>query len=150
MRAHAPCQAGGRGVVSRAMRRIALLTCIALATAAQAADIGGWMQHKSRTDLPVDECSELIAQAARTEPNAEGAAQSYYASGMCYLYSDRHGRDTVAAGAWLARAAELEHPLARRALLSLRESAAPAHAAGYHCHELGLGRKICHGGAVLQ
>jgi TPR repeat protein len=132
------------------MRRLALFACISLATAAQAADIGGWMQHKSRTDLPVDECSELIAQASRTEPTAEGAAHSYYASGMCYLYSDRLGRDTVAASAWLTRAAELEHPLARRALLSLRESASAAHAAGYHCHELGLGRKICHGGAVQQ
>jgi TPR repeat protein len=132
------------------MRCPALLVCIGLASAAHAADIGGWMQHKSRTDLAVDECTELIAQASRTTPQAEGAAQSYYASGMCYLYSDRIGRDSVAAGAWLTRAAELEHPLARRALLSLRESAPPAHAAGYHCHDLGLGRKICHGGAVQQ
>jgi TPR repeat protein len=132
------------------MRRPALFVCIWLVAAAQAADIGGWMQHKGRNDLPVDECSELIAQASRTEPKAEGAAQSYYASGMCYLYSDRLGRDTVAASAWLTRAAELEHPLARRALLSLHESAPPAHPAGYHCHELGLGRKICHGGAVQQ
>ena len=132
------------------MRCLALLVCIGLASAAQAADIGGWMQHKSRTDLPVDECTELIAQASRTAPQADGAAHSYYASGMCYLYSDRIGRDAVAASAWLTRAAELEHPLARRALLFLRDSAPPAHAAGYHCHELGLGRKICHGGAVQQ
>jgi len=108
------------------------------------------MQHKSRTDLAADPCAEVIAQAARTEPQAEGAAQSYYASGLCYLYSDRIGRDTVAANAWLARAAELEHPLARRALLALRENAPSAHPAGYHCHDLGLGRKVCHGGAVPQ
>jgi hypothetical protein len=132
------------------MRRLALFVCIALVTTAQAADIGGWMQHKGRTDLPVDDCGELIAQASRTEPNAEGAAQHYYASGLCYLYSDRLGRDTVAASAWLTRAAELEHPLARRVLSSLRENASAAHASGYHCHELGLGRKICHGGAVPQ
>jgi TPR repeat protein len=133
------------------MRRNALaVVSIALAAAAQAADIGGWMQHKNRADLPVDECSELIAQAARTAPQAEGAAQSYYASGLCYLYSDRIGRDTVAASAWLTRAAELEHPLARRALLALRENPPPTHAAGYHCHDLGLGRQVCHGGAASR
>jgi len=132
------------------MRRSTLAVCFGLATVAQAADIGGWMQHKSRAGLPSDECTELIAQAARTGPQAAGAAQSYYASAMCYLYSDRVGRDTVAAGAWLTRAAELEHPLARRALLELRENTPSAHPAGYHCHDLGLGRKVCHGGPVLQ
>ncbi len=108
------------------------------------------MQHKSRTDLAVDDCSELIAQAARTEPKTDGAAQSYYAGGLCYLYSDKIGRDPVAASAWLTRAAELEHPLARRALLALRENTPSAHPSGYHCHDLGLGRKICHGSAVSQ
>jgi TPR repeat protein len=127
-----------------------LLVVLALLPCAQAADIGGWMQHKSRTDLPVDECTELIAQASRTPSNAEDAAQRYYASGLCYLHSDKIGRDTVAASAWLTRAAELEHPLARRALLSLSDSAPSTHAAGYHCHDLGLGRKICHGGPVRQ
>lgn len=132
------------------MRSIALIVCVGVASLARAADIGGWMQHKARTELAGDECSELIAQAARTEPKAEGAAQSYYASGMCYLYSDKIGRDTVAASAWLTRAAELEHPLARHALLAVRENTAAAHAAGYHCHDLGLGRKLCHGGPVRQ
>ena len=132
------------------MRCPAFLVCIGLASAAQAADIGGWMQHKSRTDLAVDECTELIAQASRTAPQAEGAAHSYYASGMCYLYSDKIGRDSVAAGAWLTRAAELEHPLARRALLVLRDNSAAPHPAGYHCHDLGLGRKVCHGSTVSQ
>jgi TPR repeat protein len=87
-----------------------------------AADIGGWMQA------------------------------AYYASGMCYLVSDKVARDSVAAGAWLTRAVELEHPLARRALNALRESnaAPPLHPNGYHCHELGQGRRLCHGGPVLQ
>ncbi len=108
------------------------------------------MQQKSRSDLPVDDCTALIAQASRTTPQAEGAAHSYYASGLCYLYSDKLGRDRVAAGAWLTRAAELDHPLARRALLALRDNSAEPHPTGYHCHDLGLGRKVCHGGAVLQ
>jgi TPR repeat protein len=121
---------------------------------AHGADIGGWMEHKSRLDAQQrDDCAEIIATASRTPRDAEGAAASYYASGMCYLVSDKLGRDGVAAQAWLARAAELEHPLARRTLLSLREGSAAAavqHAPGYHCHELGLGRRLCHGGAVPQ
>ena len=124
-----------------------LLLCLALAATAQAADIGGWMEQKSRTELlSKDECPELIAQAARTPREADNAAAHYYASGLCYLYSDKLARDPVAAAAWLTRAAELDHPLARRALLALRES--PSTDADHktpHCHDLGLGRKLCHG-----
>jgi TPR repeat protein len=115
---------------------------------AQAADIGGWMQHQGRTEVPADRCGELIAQAARTPREADGAAQSYYASGLCYLYSGKVARDPVAASAWLARAAELEHPLARRELLALRDGPSSNHPAEHHCHDLGLGRKLCHGGPV--
>jgi TPR repeat protein len=125
-----------------------LLLCLAFAAAAHAADIGGWMEQKSRTELlNKDECPELIAQAARTPREAENAAQHYYASGLCYLYSDKIARDPVAAGAWLARAAELDHPLARRMLLALGESPSTAtDPKTPHCHDLGLGRKLCHGG----
>jgi TPR repeat protein len=121
--------------------------------AAHAADIGGWMQHQSRIETQQrDDCPEIIAIAARTPREQDTAAAAYYASGMCYLVSDKVARDATAAGAWLTRAAELEHPLARRALIALRDSsAAPAlHPAGYHCHELGMGRRLCHGGPVLQ
>ncbi len=128
------------------LRRALLLVCLGFASAVQGADIGGWMQHKDRAALATDQCAELIAQAARTPRSADGAADSYYASGLCYLYSDKIARDPVAAGAWLTRAAELDHPLARRALLALRDDTAGDHAAGSHCHDLGLGRKLCHGG----
>ncbi len=134
----------------RCARPLLLVIVIAVLPCAQAADIGGWMQHKERAALPADQCAELIAQAARTARDADGAAHHYYASGLCYLYSDKIARDPVAANAWLARAAELDHPLARHALLSLRENQPSAHPAGHHCHELGLGRKLCHGGAVPQ
>jgi TPR repeat protein len=131
-----------------------LSLCLWLATAAaSAADIGGWMQHKSQIETQQrDDCIEIIAIAARTPREHDTAAAAYYASGMCYLVSDKVARDTTAAGAWLTRAAELEHPLARRALIALRESnAAPTlHRTGYHCHELGMGRRLCHGGPVLQ
>lgn len=133
------------------MFRCALvLVCLGLASAAQGADIGGWMQHKERAAVPADPCAELIAQAARTPRQADGAADSYYASGLCYLYSDKVARDPVAASAWLTRAADLDHPLARRALLSLRDNTPDDRAPGSHCHDLGLGRKLCHGGASSQ
>ncbi len=133
---------------------------IAAASASHAADIGGWMEQKSRSDLLIDECPEIVALAAqssqaliglppqRVRLEAEGAAQLYYASGMCYLLSNKLGRDSVAAGAWLTRAAELDHPLARRALLALREPNVPLHPPGPHCHDLGQGRQLCHGGAA--
>jgi TPR repeat protein len=130
--------------------RAVVLVCLDFASAAQGADIGGWMQHKDRAVLPADPCAELIARAARTPRNADGAADSYYASGLCYLYSDKVERDPVAAEAWLSRAAELDHPQARRTLLALREHTPGDHAAGSHCHDLGLGRKLCHGGPSPQ
>jgi TPR repeat protein len=118
--------------------------------AANGADIGGWMQHQARIDTAArDDCIQRIADAGRIARDAGGAAQHYYQAGVCYLHSDSVARDAVAANAWLTRAAELDHPLARRALLALRDDADPrAHPAGYHCHELGLGRRLCHGGAV--
>lgn len=118
------------------------------------------MAQKGRADLLIDECPEIVALAsqtaqallgvppARVRREAEGAAGLYYASGMCYLVSDKVGRDSIAASAWLTRAAELEHPLARRALLSLRDTGMPLHPAGPHCHDLGLGRQLCHGGTT--
>jgi hypothetical protein len=142
--------------------RLLSCTLVVVACHAHGADIGGWMEHKSRADLLIDECPEIVALAsqtaqallgvppARVRREAEGAAALYYASGMCYLVSDKVGRDSVAASAWLTRAAELEHPLARRALLSLRDAGTLPHAAGYHCHELGLGRRLCHGGTATQ
>jgi len=122
------------------------LALFALASSANAADIGGWMEQQSRTALPKDECPEILQLAALAPRESEHAAAHYYAAGLCYLASDKVPRDKVAAAAWLGKAVELEHPLARRALLTLRdETAPPLHPAGWHCHELGLGRRLCHG-----
>jgi TPR repeat protein len=132
------------------MRWRVILFSIGFAGAAHSADIGGWMQHKERAGTVTDDCAALIAEAARTPRQADGAAHRYYASGLCYLYSDRIARDPVAAGAWLTRAAELDHPLARRALLALRDNTPDDHARGGHCHDLGLGRQLCHGGPSSQ
>jgi TPR repeat protein len=132
------------------MRWPVFVVAIGLASAAHGADIGGWMQQKERAAVSTDECAALIAQAGRTAREADGAAHLYYASGLCYLYSDKVARDPVAASAWLSRAAELDHPLARRALLAVRDSAAAPHPPGAHCHDLCLGRKLCHGSASAQ
>ena len=134
-----------------AVTRILLLTTAS--AAAHGADIGGWMEHNSRAEAARDDCVELIALATEAPRQADHAATLYYASGLCYLHSGKITRDPVAAAAWLTRAAELDHPLARRALIGLREPAAAsvqAHPRGLHCHDLGLGRRLCHGGPVLQ
>jgi TPR repeat protein len=129
-----------------------VLLLLALAGMAHAADIGGWMEQQQRAVLPRDDCPEILRLAALAPREAEHAAAHYYAAGLCYLASEKIARDKVAAAAWLAKAAELDHPLARRALIALRdETTAPiVHPAGWHCHELGLGRRLCHGGAAPQ
>lgn len=131
------------------MRARVILPVLSLAATAHAADIGGWFEQQSRAELPRDECPEIIVLAARTPPEAEGAAKLYYASGLCYLYSDKLQRDAVAAAAWLMRAGELDPPLARRALVALPDPSSKVlfEPAAFHCHDLGEGRKLCHGGA---
>lgn len=132
------------------MRAPIVLPVFCIAAFAHAADIGGWFEQQSRAELPRDECPEIIILAARTPPEADGAARLYYAGGLCYLYSDKLQRDPVAASAWLARAGDLDHPLARRTLAGLRDPS-PTRAsepATFHCHDLGEGRKLCHGGGA--
>jgi TPR repeat protein len=118
----------------------------ALCASALAADIGGWFEQQSRPQPPAtdDDCPALLVDAGKTDASTPDAAQLFYATGLCYLHSNKVARDAVAAAAWLTKAAELDHPLARRALLSLRERGS-THAPGYHCHELGMGRRLCHG-----
>lgn len=117
-----------------------------LCASAFAADIGGWFEQQSRPQVQSadDDCPALLVDAGKTEAATPEAAQLFYATGLCYLHSSKVARDAVAAQAWLTKAAELDHPLARRALLSLRERGS-THTPGYHCHELGMGRRLCHG-----
>jgi TPR repeat protein len=126
--------------------RLPVLVLAAALAPAQAADIGGWMGQRAHNEAPRDACAEVVAQAARTPSEDEGAAQLYYASGMCYLTSEKVVRDGLAATAWLSRATELGHPLARRALLFMREAEGSQHPASYHCHDLSPGNRLCHGG----
>jgi TPR repeat protein len=135
------------------MKRLVALVLLSCAGTASAADIGGYMEQQQRAALPRDDCPEILRLAALAAREGEHAAAHYYAAGLCYLASDKIARDRVAAAAWLTKAAELDHPLARRALLALRDETAAqplVHPAGWHCHELGLGRRLCHGGVVPQ
>jgi hypothetical protein len=129
-----------------------VVPALALAASAHAANIGGRFEQQSRAELASDECPEFIALASRTSADTDGAASLYYASALCDLYSDKLQRDPVAAAAWPACAGELDHPLARRTLLALREpafssTAGAPHPTTLHCHDLGEGRKLCHAGA---
>jgi TPR repeat protein len=102
------------------MRTLAPLFFLVTAVSAHSADIGGWIEQQQRQQLTRDDCAELPARAARIAPDAPNAAQTWYATGLCYLDGERLKRDPVAAAAWFTKAADLGHPLARRALLALR------------------------------
>jgi TPR repeat protein len=106
------------------MHRNLLLAVLLLpCTLAHAADIGGWMaqnNNKAGADnLLIDDCADLPTLAARTPRHAPNAAQLYYATGICYLESDKLGRNPAAAAGWLRAAADLGHLQARQVLLSL-------------------------------
>lgn len=101
------------------LRATLIALFVSAAQPALAADIGGWIEQQQRAELTRDDCSELPARAARTKADAPEAAQVWYATGLCYLDGERLKRDPVAAAAWFTKAAELGHPLARRALLAL-------------------------------
>ncbi|HET9977653.1 MAG TPA: hypothetical protein VFQ20_09470 [Burkholderiaceae bacterium] len=102
------------------MRALLLFVTLACGLPTPAADIGGWIEQQQRQRLTRDDCAELPARAARIAPDAPEAAEVWYATGLCYLDGERLKRDPVAAAAWFGKAADLGHPLARRALLALR------------------------------
>jgi len=111
-----------------------------------AADVGGWFVEQQKaaardaTTPAAASCPQVVARAA-AEPTAVGA----YHAALCYLQAD--SPDLIAAKAWLARSAEMNFLPAQRLLRSLSAAEAGAHSAARHCHDLGEGRQICHGGA---
>lgn len=125
-----------------------VFVCAALmSTAALAADVGGWFAEQQKAQAPsasatdAASCPQVIARAAR-DTTAVGA----YHAAHCYLQAD--APDLVAAKAWLTRSAEMNFLPAHRLLRSLQLAEAGAHSAARHCHDLGEGRQICHGGAA--
>ena len=134
----------GRG----GMIRLALAWAAVGSSATFAADVGGWFaeQQKVATQAAMapaaSSCPQVVARAA-ADPTAVGA----YHAAFCYLQAD--SPDLVAAKAWLARSAEMDFLPAQRLLRSLLAAEAGAHSAARHCHDLGEGRQICHGGAPV-
>jgi TPR repeat protein len=113
---------------------------------AAAADIGGWMEAQRSKDAgDAESCTAQIETAKTHTPGMPQAAQSYFQAGLCYLAGQQVAQDSVAAKAWLARAAELQHLPAHRLLASMQAAEAGVHPARYHCHDIGYDRKICHG-----
>ena len=119
----------------------------ALCLPCHAADVGGWYADQQKASAMAaaagndDACPQLIARAA-TEPSALGA----YRAALCYLQAET--ADVVAAKAWLARSADTGFMPAHRLLRSLLATEAGAHSATPHCHFLGEGQQICHGGVA--
>jgi hypothetical protein len=122
------------------------LACAALASGqAFAADVGGWFADQQKAAAqesasPIAaSCPQVVARAA-TDPTALGA----YHAAHCYLQAN--APDLVAARAWLTRSAEMNFPPAHRLLRALQAAEDGSHSSVRHCHDLGEGRQICHGG----
>ncbi|MCW5661537.1 MAG: hypothetical protein KIT60_27880 [Burkholderiaceae bacterium] len=127
-------------------RCTALLSlCVLFAQTASGADVGGWYaeQQKAaarRAEQGAATCPQAVALAA-----ADPTALKSYQAAHCYLQGE--APDLVAARAWLMRSAEMNFLPAQRLLRALAAAEAAAHASQRHCHDLGEGRMLCHGGA---
>jgi hypothetical protein len=110
-----------------------------------AADVGGWYADQQKAAAVAaakvgdEACPEVIARAA-----ADTSALVAYRAALCYLQADTP--DVVAAKAWLTRSADAGFMPAHRMLRTLLIAEAGAHSAAPHCHALGEGQQICHGG----
>lgn len=126
-----------------------LVGLLLLAPDLHAADVGGFYadQQKAREmaaqNAAADTCPQLIARAAHDD-----TALAAYRAALCYLQAETP--DVVAAKAWLARATELGFMPAQRLLRSLLIAEAGVHGPAAHCHALGEGQQLCHGGAARQ
>jgi hypothetical protein len=126
--------------------RWAMACALSVSVSARAADVGGWFAEQQRPSAQAAapsgqaECAQAIRQAA-----ADSTAINAYRAALCYLQADTP--DPLAATAWLSRSAELKFLPADRLLRSLQAAQAGPHSTTAHCHNLGEGRQICHGGA---
>lgn len=117
----------------------------ALALPCHAADVGGWYADQQKAAAIAaakasdDACPQPIARAT-----TDTSALAAYRAALCYLQAQTP--DVVAAKAWFARSADAGFMPAHRVLRSLLIAEAGAHSAVPHCHELGEGQQICHGG----
>lgn len=122
------------------------LAC-ALALPCHAADVGGWYADQQKASAMAaasvggDTCPQAISRAA-----TDTSALAAYRAALCYLQGE--AADVVAAKAWLTRSADAGFMPAHRVLRSLLIAEAGTHSATPHCHALGEGQQICHGGAA--
>jgi hypothetical protein len=122
------------------------LGCV-MSLSCHAADVGGWYADQQKASEMAaakagdDACPQVISRAA-----TDASALAAYRAALCYLQTET--ADVVAAKAWLARSAEAGFMPAHRVLRSLLIAEAGAHSATPHCHALGEGQQICHGGAA--
>jgi len=125
----------------------AALCALAVPLRASAADVGGYLadQQKARAmaaeKSSPDACPQLIARAA-----TDDTPLAAYRAALCYLQAETP--DVVAAKAWLARSSEAGFMPAHRLLRSLLIAEAGMHSPLAHCHVLGEGQQLCHGGAA--
>lgn len=113
----------------------------------RAADVGGYLadQQKARAmaaeKASSDACPQLIARAT-----TDASALAAYRAALCYLQADTP--DVVAAKAWLARSSDAGFMPAHRLLRNLLIAEAGMHSTTAHCHTLGEGQQLCHGGST--
>lgn len=116
---------------------------------ALAADVGGWYADqqraaaKSASTPDPSACPQVLKRAA----SAGATGIDAYGAALCYLQADPP--DALAAKAWLTRSAELDYLPAHRMLQALQRAESGPHSAAAHCHDIGQGRQICHGGAPV-
>jgi hypothetical protein len=126
----------------------AMLGALAAPPPAAAADIGGFLadQQKARAAAAekssAEACPQLIARAAASDDTGLAG----YRAALCYLQADPP--DAVAAKAWLTRSSDAGFMPAHRLLRALAIAEAGPHGTAPHCHVLGEGQQLCHGGAA--
>lgn len=122
-----------------------LLAAFGLSLQAEAADIGGFLADRQKASALAaakttsDACPAVIERAA-----VDTSALAAYRAALCYLQAETP--DLVAARAWLAKSSEADFMPAHRLLRSLLIAEAGVHVATAHCHHLGEGQQLCHGG----
>ncbi len=113
--------------------------------AVRAADVGGFYADQQKAHAVAAEkdaaggCAQTIARAP-----GDGSALAAYRAALCYLHAEQP--DVLAAKAWLSRATDLGFMPAQRLLRSVLIAEAGPHGPAPHCHALGDGQQMCHGG----
>lgn len=122
-----------------------VMAAVGLSLQAEAADIGGFLADQQRASAMLaakatsDACPDLIARAA-----ADTSSLAAYRAGLCCLQAEPP--EMVAAKAWLGKSSEAGFMQAYRLLRSLLVAEAGVHSSLAHCHNLGEGQQLCHGG----